>query len=216
VSDLSSGLTSDLTILGRVTSINARNVLWTADLIGLAYRHEAWGLPDRDPRAEEFTRLNPNAQVPVILEGDFVLWESNAIMRYFADRHRSGLFPTEPHERALVDQWLTWQATELPPVWNYAVQALLRKNPGYADQTRISESIESWTNRMQILERQLDKGGGFVANGRTSLADIALVLSVHRWFQTPFEKVEFPTIDAYYEMFSRTDEGRKYLGQGTP
>jgi glutathione S-transferase len=207
---------TDLTILGRVTSINVRKVLWTADLIGLQYDHEPWGLPNRDPRVEEFLRLNPNALVPVILEGDFVLWESGAIMRYLAERHRSGLFPTDLHERALVDQWLTWQATELNPPWMYAVYALLRKNPAYTDKVQIEDSIKRWGEKMGILEAQLERGGGFVANGRKSLADIALALSTHRWVSTPFDKPDLPAVMAHYETFKATNEGHKYMSEATP
>ncbi len=84
---------TDLTILGRITSINVRKVLWTADEIGLAIRPRGLGHAEPRPAGREFLALNPNAQVPVIIEDDFVLWESNAIMRYLAERHRSGLLP---------------------------------------------------------------------------------------------------------------------------
>src|SRR5688572_27880782 len=113
--------TMSLKILGRVTSINMRKALWTADLIGVEYETELWGLPHRDPKAPEYLALNPNGLVPVIIDDGFVLWESNAIMRYLADTRRSGLWPTAPKERALVDQWLTWQVAELNASWGYAV-----------------------------------------------------------------------------------------------
>ena len=119
-----------LKILGRVTSINARKVLWALDEMGVAYEREDWGVPLRDPRTPEFLELNPNAQVPVIIEDGFVLWESGAILRYLSDRHRSGLWPADPHERALVDQWVTWQSTELNPSWGYPVAALLPQTAG--------------------------------------------------------------------------------------
>ncbi len=206
----------ELAILGRITSTNVRKVCWTADLIGLSYRTEVWGLPHRDPREAEFLKLNPNAQVPVILDDGFVLWESGAIMRYLADQHRSGLWPRDLKERALVDQWLTWQGTELNPAWMYAVHALLRKNPAYADRSRIEDSLMRWTGAMRILEAQLQQTGRFMANDRLSLADIVLALSSHRWFSTPFERPDLPAVKAHYEMMKVTPEGAKYLGEGTP
>lgn len=205
-----------LAILGRITSINVRKVCWTADLIGLSYRTEVWGLPQRDPHEAEFLKLNPNALVPVILDDGFVLWESGAIMRYLADKHRSALWPTDLKERALVDQWVTWQGTELNPPWMYAVHALLRKNPAYTDRARIADSIARWSGAMQVLEAQLRQTGGFVANGRMSLADIVLALSSHRWFMTPFDRPDMPAITAHYEMMKVTIEGAKYLGEATP
>lgn len=205
-----------LAILGRITSINVRKVTWTADLIGLSYRTEVWGLPHRDPREAEFLKLNPNAQVPVILDDGFVLWESGAIIRYLARKHRSGLWPGDFRERALVDQWVTWQGTELNPQWGYAVQALLRKNPAYTDRARIEDSIARWGAAMRILEAHLRQVGDFVANGRLSLADIVIALSSHRWFSTPFDKPDLPAVKAHYEMLKATPEGAKYLSAETP
>src|SRR5690606_5379370 len=94
-----------LRVLGRVTSINVRKVLWALDELGVAYEREDWGLPLRDPRAPEFLALNPNGLVPVLIEDGFVLWESNAILTHLARRH-GALLPGDPRDRALVDQWL--------------------------------------------------------------------------------------------------------------
>jgi glutathione S-transferase len=205
-----------LKVLGRVTSINARKVLWALDEMGVAYEREDWGVPLRDPRTPEFLKLNPNAQVPVIVDDEFVVWESGAILRYLSDRHRSGLWPADPHERALVDQWVTWQSTELNPTWSYAVPALLRKNPAYGDADRIAQSIGSWGKEMRIVEAQLARSGGFVANGRFSLADIVIALSTHRWMMTPFEHPALPAIEAHYQAMKARPAGARYLGEGTP
>lgn len=205
-----------LKILGRVTSINVRKVRWTCDLIGIDYETEVWGLPDRDPKVPEFLKLNPNAQVPVIIDDGFVLWESNAIMRYLSESRRSGLWPVAVKERALVDQWLTWQVAELNAQWGYAVYALMRRNPAFTDEKRIADSIRNWTGRMHILEAQLQAGGGFAANGRLSIADIGLAVSSHRWFSTPFEKPELPAVTEHYERLKGTAEGQRYMGESTP
>ena len=75
-----------LTILGRANSINVRKVLWLCDELGLAYEREDWGQGFRDPKDPEYLALNPNGLVPVIRDRDFVLWESDAIVRYLAQR----------------------------------------------------------------------------------------------------------------------------------
>ena len=203
-------------ILGRVTSINMRKAMWTADLVGVEYETELWGLPHRDPKAAEFLALNPNGLVPVLIEDGFVLWESNAIMRYIADSRRSGLWPVAARERAQVDQWLTWQVSELNAAWMYALFALLRRNPAYDDQARIAESVKRWTVAMEILEVQLARGGGFAANGRLSIADVALALSTHRWFSTPFDKPQLPAVTDHYSRLRETPEGAKYMSAETP
>ena len=205
-----------LKVLGRVTSINVRKVLWLLGELGVAYEREDWGLPIRDPNVPEFLRLNPNAQVPVIVGGDFVLWESTAIMRYLAETHDSPLLPREPHRRALVDQWLGWQATDLNSQWGYAFMGLARKTPGYADEARTASSILGWNQKMTILEGQLEKTRAFAAGADFSLADIALGLSVHRWYATPFEHPPLPQVGRYYEALKQRPAATQYLTAKTP
>lgn len=206
-----------LKILGRVTSINVRKVLWAADEMGLAYEREDWGLPIRDPNVPEFLALNPNGQVPVLLDGDFVLWESNAVMQYLAEFYgQNTLWTQDAHVRALVYQWLSWQVSELNPTWGYAVQALMRKTPGFDDAKRIDQSIQRWSGKMELLEAHLAKSGDYVTGAAFTLADIALGLSVHRWFGTPFQKSPLPAVTAYYQRVKGRKAAAAWMGAGTP
>jgi glutathione S-transferase len=203
-------------ILGRVTSINVRKVLWTADELGVSYEREDWGLPLRDPREPEFLALNPNALVPVIVDDGFVLWESNPIMRYLCERQGQSLIPEDLRTRALMEQWLAWQSTELSPVWIYAFLAFGRPTPGYDDQQAIAASIAKWTTKMAIIEAQLAGAGPYLLGEPFTLADIAIGLSVHRWFGTRFAHPELPAIGAYYERLKGRAAARTHLGAGTP
>jgi glutathione S-transferase len=203
-----------LRILGRVTSINVRKVLWTADELGLAYVREDWGLPLRDPNTAEFRALNPNAQVPVLVDGEFVLWESNAIMRYMAEG--SSLLPADARARALVEQWLGWQATELNFAWSYAAMALVRKAPGYDDAARITDSLRVWTAKMRILEGRLAETGAYAVGADFSLADIALGLSVHRWFGGDFERPDLAHVNAYYARVRSRPAAQPHFDAATP
>jgi glutathione S-transferase len=204
-----------LKVLGRVTSINVRKVLWALDELGLGYEREEWGLPLRDPKVPEFLALNPNGQVPVVIEGEFVLWESNAILIYLAEREGQ-LLPEQLELRALALQWLGWQASELNPPWGYAVNALIRKTPGYDDPARIADSMARWSAKMEILEAALAGAStGYIGAG-FSIADIALGLSVHRWMSIPLEKKEFPAVAEYYERLMSREAGARWMGPETP
>lgn len=203
-----------LKILGRVTSINVRKVLWALDELGLAYEREDWGLPLRDPKVPEFLALNPNGQIPVLIEGEFVLWESNAILIYLAERE-GRLLPEQLELRALALQWLGWQASELNPPWAYAVNALIRKTPGYDDPAKIARSIAKLEAKMEILEAQLAKGNEFIADG-FSIADIALGLSVHRWMAVGAQKKPMPATEAYHERLMSREAGARWMAPETP
>ncbi|WEK04982.1 MAG: glutathione S-transferase family protein [Candidatus Devosia phytovorans] len=205
-----------LKVLGRITSINVRKVLWALDELGLSYDREDWGLPLRDPKVPEFLALNPNGQVPVLIEGDLVLWESNAILIHLA-LQEGKLLPADLGQRGLALQWLVWQATELNPPWGYAVNALIRKTPGYDDADKVATSIRNWGLRMAILEAELAKGeGDFIVGRELSIADIVLGLSVHRWVSLPAEKPAFPAIDAYYERLKTREAAAPWMGPETP
>lgn len=206
-----------LRILGRVTSINVRKVLWAADELGLIYDREDWGMPIRDPKVPEFLALNPNGQVPVLIDDDFVIWESNAILVYLCERENdSALWPDDLEGRARTLQWMFWQATEINPTWGYAFHTLVRKSKGYDDPDRLEASIRDWSASMEILERQMSQGHPFVAGEEFTLADIPMGLSVHRWFSTPFEKESLPAVTAYYQRLKARDAGAAWMGEATP
>ncbi len=189
-----------LEILGRVSSINVRKVLWTADELGLDYRREDWGMGFRATSEPEFTALNPNALVPVIRDGDFVLWESNTICRYLAgSRGSDDLLPTEPARRARVEQWMDWMATDVDRVSRYPFLALTRNMPPNPEKARLDADIAAWNRCMGILDRQLESTGAFVAGDRFTLADINVGLAMNRWLKTPIERPESAALAAYRE-----------------
>ena len=183
-----------LRILGKASSINVRKVLWTCEEIGIAYT-----------RADDGPELarNPNGLVPVIVDGDFVLWESNSIIRYLANKWAAhALLPREPQPRAEVDRWIDWQATELNNSWRYAFSAIVRRNPAFNDAGEIEASKKAWTRMLAILDAQLARTGAYVAGAPFTLADIPIGLSVNRWFMTPLERPAFAAVAAYYERLS--------------
>ena len=204
-------------VLGRVTSINVRKVLWALDELGIGYERDDWGLPIRDPKVPEFLALNPNGQVPVLIDDDFSMWESNAILVYLAESHGKGvLLSDQVQTRAVTLQWLGWQVSDLNPAWMYAVLALQRKVPGYDNAERIAESLTRWTARMEILEAELAKGRPFIAGEGFSIADIALGLSIHRWFRLPAEKKALPAVEAYYQRLMSREAGARWMSAETP
>jgi glutathione S-transferase len=184
-----------LSILGRATSINVRKVLWTCELLGLPFVRE-----ERDWASDGFRALNPNGMMPVLLDGDFVLWESNSICRYLARREgRVDLLPAAPRAQAEVEHWMDWQATELNNSWRYAFMALVRQSPLHQDPAQLAASVAQWNRHMALLDAQLQRTGAHVAGQDLSLADVVLGLSTHRWLATPMVRPELPAVQAYYQ-----------------
>ena len=206
-----------LKILGKASSINVRKVLWLCAELDQPYELEEWGVGFRPTQLPEFLALNPNAMVPVICDDDFVLWESNAICRYLAARHkRVDLLPDDAQARAIVEQWMDWQVSELNNAWRYAFMGLIRKDPDFSDVAAIRKSVDDWNRRMAILEMQLSKTSAFVAGSHFTLADIVLGLSINRWFMTPIEHPVFPAVAEYFERLSERPCFRLHVRNGTP
>jgi glutathione S-transferase len=184
-----------LKVLGRISSINVRKVLWTCAELDLHFEHV-----ESDPA---LLARNPNAQVPVIQDGDFVLWESNTICRYLAGKQpRQTLLPEEPTARALVEQWMDWQATNLNASWRYAFYALARNSPAHQDPALIAASVESWNRHMRILDSHFQQGGQYVTGEFFTLADVVLGLSTHRWLHSPIERPPLDAVQGYYQRLS--------------
>ena len=192
-----------LKILGRISSINVRKVLWACDELGLDYTREDWGTGFADVNDPAFLVLNPNAQVPVLIDKDVTLWESNTILRYLANAHGGeALYPHEAVARARVDQWLDWQASDLNPAWSYAFLALARGSEAHNIPVMVERSIARWTQLMQVLDGHI-AARAYVAGEAFSLADIAVGLSVTRWLATPFAKPDLPAVTAYHIRLSQ-------------
>jgi glutathione S-transferase len=192
-----------LALYGKSSSINVRKVLWLCTELDLAIdqRHHDGRVASAD--IPGVRALNPNALVPVLRDGDFVLWESNSICRYLAARQRrTDLLPDAPQARALVEQWMDWQATDLNTAWRYAFLALVRDSPAHRDAAAIARSTQDWHRHMGILDAQLQRTGAYAAGAHFTLADIVLGLSTQRWMATPMARPPLPAVAAYYERLS--------------
>jgi glutathione S-transferase len=206
-----------LQVLGRSSSINVRKVLWLCAEMELPYALEAWGSGSRSTQTAEFLALNPNAMVPVIRDGEFVLWESNTICRYLAARQqRTDILPADPARRAQVEQWMDWQATELNNSWRYAFMALVRKSTAHTDESAIEASVANWNRHMRMLDSQLSRTDAYAAGSTFTLADIVLGLSTNRWLMTPMERPRLPAIEAYCERLEARPGYRLHGRNGIP
>ncbi len=204
-----------LKLLGRSTSINVRKVQWTLAELELDFEQEETA--GDDLRTPAFLALNPNGMIPVLIDGDLVLWQSHAICRHLAMREgRTDLLPSSGAERAHVEQWMDWLASELNRAWSYAFQALVRKAPGRDDPEAVARSVAEWNRHMRMLDEQLARTGAYVVGPRFTLADVVLGLAGYRWTMTPMERPSLPAVDAWMSRLAARGPYRKYGGNGMP
>ena len=90
-----------LKIWGRANSVNVQKVLWCLRELDLAYERIDAGMAFGRNREPDYLAMNPNGRVPTLVDGDFVLWESNSVMRYLVLEYGQGspLYPQAPKRR---------------------------------------------------------------------------------------------------------------------
>ncbi len=187
-----------LRIWGRISSVNVQKVVWTADELGIAYERKDAGGVFGIVATPEYKRMNPNSLVPVIEEDGFVLWESNAIVRYLAAKHAPGrLWPDDLRRRADVDRWMDWQATTFTPAMRDAFWQLVRVPAEKRDAAAIEASRSASEKAASVLEGHL-AGREFVSGDAFSPADIVLGCAAHRWLHLPLAREPRPHMERWY------------------
>lgn len=193
-----------LKIWGRISSVNVQKVVWCAEEIGLAYERVDVGGKFGGNDTPEYLAKNPNGLVPVIEEDGFVLYESNAIVRYLAARHSAGrLWPEELRARADVDRWMEWQSTAYTPAMWAAFWQLIRTPAEKRDAAAVEASRAKSEKLSGILDAHL-ASRRFLAGEALSTADIVVGCAAHRWLHLPLVRTPRPNLERWYaELKSR-------------
>ena len=193
--------TNTLRIWGRMSSINVKKVVWTAQELGLEFQRTEAGGAFGVVKTPEYMRLNPNSTVPVIEDkedGSFVLWESNVIVRYLCHKHSFGdLCPTDLRERFDAERWMEWQQTTVNPASRPGFWNLIRTPEPERSALAIADSNAAVEQLMAILDAHLAQRR-FMLGERFSMADIPLGCEAHRWFGLPQARQGRPHIERWY------------------
>lgn len=206
-----------LKLYGYAGSINVRKVLWACEELGLAFEREDWGGPGRPTAEPAYRALNPVGLVPAIDDGGVVLWESNVIVRYLcASRGRQDLLPVDPAARARIESWMDWQASDFNNSWRGAFMGLVRRNPAFRDPAAIERSATAFNAMMAIVDGRLGETGAHIAGPAFTAADIAIGLSVHRWYSTPIDRPRLTHVERYYAQLCERPGFRRYGRDGGP
>jgi glutathione S-transferase len=172
-----------LKIWGRANSVNVQKVLWCLRELDLAYERVDAGMQFGRNRDADYLAMNPNGRVPTLVDGGFVLWESNSIMRYLVLAYGEGssLYPQTPRRRAAVDRWLDWTLSTLQPVDRPVFWALVRTPIEQRDMAAIQKDADAAAEQWHIVDAQLATRR-FIEGDDFTLADIALGAYARRWF----------------------------------
>jgi glutathione S-transferase len=190
-----------LTIWGRV---NFQKVLWCLCELGLAYERIDAGMAFGRNGEPEYLAMNPNGRIPTLVHGDFVLWESNSIMRYLvlAQAPGSPLYPQAPKLRASVDRWLDWTLSTLQPAERPVFWALVRTPIEARDMVVIQRDADAAAVEWRIVDAELATRR-FVTGDDFTLADIALGAFARRWFGVEgIHKPKLANLERWFAQFA--------------
>jgi glutathione S-transferase len=180
-------------------SPNATRVRGVVNELGIPVEVIDVDLRKGENRSAEFLALNPNGKVPVLVDGDFVLWESRAINAYLASmKPEAGLYPADLRTRALVDQWSYWAAIHFgPAVQRVVFERLLKKRfgRGEPDENAIEAQVKEIAQFLPILETAL--AGKEWITGSLSLADFAIASTLAYRKGASISLADAPNVSAW-------------------
>jgi glutathione S-transferase len=189
-----------LRIWGRANSVNVQKVLWCLRELDLDYERIDAGMAFGRNNEPEYLAMNPNGRVPTLVDGDFVLWESNSVMRYLVLTHGAGspLYPQAPKSRAGVDRWLDWTLSTLQPVDRPVFWALVRTPIEKRDMVAIQKDADAEAVVWRIPDAQLATRS-FIEGDDFTIADIALGAYARRWFGVEgVTKPKLPNLERWF------------------
>ncbi|MEH3086324.1 MAG: glutathione S-transferase [Xylophilus ampelinus] len=196
---------------GRISSINVRKAVWAAGELGLDVQRTDAGGEFGLVREPAFLERNPNALVPLLEDGEVVLWESNVIVRYLGARYgRDGFYPEALPERFDAERWMDWQQTTFNPASRHAFLQWIRTPADRRDAAAIAASVAATEPLLHLLDRHL-AGREFIGGDRFGIADIPLGCEVHRWFGLPQPRPALPHLERWFRAVSSRPAARGLL-----
>jgi glutathione S-transferase len=200
-----------LKLWGRINSINVQKVLWTLEELEVPYERIDAGLQFGVVNEPFYRKMNPNGRVPTIEDDGFVLWESNAIVRYLSAKHGAGtLYPGDPRQRADADRWMDWTTSTVAPAITPVFWGLVRTAPERRNHATIEAEAEKAAQAFQVLEHSLE-GRDYVAGGSFSMGDIPLGAFVYRWYALNVKHPNLAKVEAYYRRLQQRPAYRKHV-----
>jgi glutathione S-transferase len=201
-------------VWGRATSSNVMKVLWGLGEMALPFERIDAGGAFGKTATPDYRAMNPTGLVPTLQEDTFALWESNAILRYLANRHAAAeMWPPEPQARANVDHWMDAQQTLLNRPMSTVFWGLVRTPPEQSDPTTIAVAIDETATAWRLIDAALQRHP-YIAGSDFTLCDIPWGVHAHRWFGMDYLgliRPEMPALRFWYDRLCQRPAYQQYV-----
>ncbi|MBM3569278.1 MAG: glutathione S-transferase family protein [Alphaproteobacteria bacterium] len=200
-----------LKIYGRSDSSNVQKVMWLCAELGLQYEREDVGGKFGKTKEPWYLKLNPNSLIPTIDDDGFVLWESNAILRYLGAKHRSHtMWPAEPKAKAEADRWMDWQVSTAGPAMTPLFMGYVRTPPEKRDTAALEAAAVKAGEVWRILDAHLTDRG-YVAGSTFTIGDMPVGIQAYRWFNLPIKRPDLPRLSEWYTKLTKRPAYRQVV-----
>ena len=194
---------ASLKVWGRRSAFNVQKVLWLLDELDLEFEHVEIGGEFGGLDEPAFLKMNPHGRVPVVADGENVIWESHSILRYLAAEFGSKeIWPLSPVIRSESDRWMDWGLATFQPDFMRLFWGYYRTPEGRRDQRRIDSALQGCDAHFRLLDTHL-ASRPFLGGSEFSLADIPIGSSLYRYFEMGIEVPRHQHVDAWHARLSQ-------------
>jgi glutathione S-transferase len=183
-------------------SPNGRKVEAVISHLGLRVEVRYRDLFNGELRGPEYLAINPNAKVPALVDGDFKLWESAAIMQYLADQAGdNSLFPRDPRTRADITRWQCWEGLYFNAAMGtlaFETVAKPRHDAGPPDAGLVAQACATLSRFAPVLDHHL-AGRKYLVGEHLTLADYSLAALEPYVTLVPFDFTPYRYIHQYFD-----------------
>jgi glutathione S-transferase len=202
-----------LIIWGRANSVNVQKVLWCCEELSLAYERIDAGMDFGRNHEPDYLAMNPMGRVPTLVDGDFVLWESNSVMRYLAMQYGadSALYPADPRIRASADRWLDWSLSTLQPAERPLFWGYIRTSAADRNAAQLAAAASEVEKLWRVIDTHLTNRDYLEGNTFT-LADLVLAAYARRWFGiAELARPALPELERWYIGITQRAGFQRYV-----
>ncbi len=194
-----------------VPTQNTLKAAYVLDAVGVDYEFKLMDMINQEHKNESFLQVNPMGKVPALKHNDFSVFESGAICRYIANNENSKLYPSDPEQRAKVDQWLDFYSCHLGRWFSslFFQQVLKEKfGMGEPDKAACEEALNFVNQQIIPVEKHLGFNS-YLAGESPTIADFAAFAYMEQAKAINYDLSPYPKISQWFEKMAQLDSIKK-------
>ena len=194
-------------IYGRLSSANVQKINWFCNYAKVGIINLNYGGVHGKTETNEFKNMNPNSRVPVLEDNNFILYESNAILRYLSKKFNV-LVEENIEINGKINQWIDWGSFTFASPCSLLTAHRLSLPEDQREELIAEKAKKDIFNLLKIIDDHLGKQD-FIVGEKFSLADIPLGIWCHRCINLKMSFADFSNINNWYLKLNKMNSYKK-------